>query len=109
MALQVTGNTGYQDLNLAGINVDSSKYITWSYDKNTSYVPSPLIKDGKLYYLKGYRSQLSCVDSKTGKIYYDAIKLDGMKAIYASPIWANGNIYIIDRKGTCSVIKEGIE
>jgi len=97
------------DLSQAKGDLENTPSLVWTYNKNTSYVPSALIKDGKLYYLKGCRSQLSCVDSKTGKIYYDAVKPEGMKGAYASPVCANGNIYILDRKGTCSIIKEGIE
>jgi hypothetical protein len=32
-----------------------------------------------------------------------------MTSIYASPVWANGCVYIIDRQGICSVIKDGTE
>lgn len=32
-----------------------------------------------------------------------------MTSAYASPVWANGNIYFIDRRGLCSVINEGSE
>jgi outer membrane protein assembly factor BamB len=107
--------TGYastkivQAVNLKGAkgNLENSKALIWTNDKNTSYVPSPLVKDGKLYYLKGSRAQLSCANAKTGEIYYEAMKPDGMGGAYASPIFANGNIYIVDRRGNCSVIKEG--
>ena len=95
------------DLKSAKGNLENSDAVIWTYDKGTSYVPSPLLKDGKLYYLKGSRAQISCVDSKTGKIYYDTVKPEGMKGAYASPVAANGYIYFIDRKGNCSVIKEG--
>jgi outer membrane protein assembly factor BamB len=100
-----------QAINLKKVkeNSDYSKAIIWTRDKNTSYVPSPLLKDGKLYYLKFTSAQLSCTDAKNGEIYYDALKPEGMSGVYASPVWANGNIYIIDRKVTCSVIKDGSE
>ena len=49
------------------------------------------------------------MDAKTGKIYYDAVKVKGMMNIFSSPISANAYVYIIDRRGNCSVIKEGTE
>jgi len=109
--------TGFQDPKIVqAINIknatgvlDSSSSVIWSHNKNTPYVPSPLLIGEKLYYLKGNRAQISCVDAKTGKIYYDAIRPKGMSNVYASPVYANGNVYIIDRKGICSVIKEGPE
>ena len=51
-------------------NLNNSSAVIWTSEKNLSFVPSPLLKDGKLYFLKGNRAQLSCVDAKTGKIYY---------------------------------------
>lgn len=106
------GNTKMiQAINLISAQgkLENSAAVVWTSDKNPSYVPSPLLKDGKLYFLKASRAQLSCVDAKTGEIYYEALKPEGMGAAYASPVEANGNIYIIDRRGTCSVIKEGTE
>ncbi|NVO10903.1 MAG: PQQ-like beta-propeller repeat protein [Bacteroidales bacterium] len=102
---------GIQAINLkiAKDNLEHSNAVIWTKDKNSSYVPSPLLKDEKLYYLKGSRAQLSCVDAKNGEIYYEALKLEEMTSVYASPVWANGYIYIIDRKGSCSVIKDGPE
>ncbi len=97
------------DLKMAKENSDYSKAVIWTQDKNSSYVPSPLLKDGKLYYLKFSSAQLSCTNAKNGEIYYSAVKPEGMSGVYASPVWANGNIYIIDRQGTCSVIKDGPE
>ncbi|NOU17513.1 MAG: PQQ-binding-like beta-propeller repeat protein [Bacteroidales bacterium] len=102
---------GIQAINLevAKDNLEHSNAVIWTKDKNSSYVPSPLLKNEKLYYLKGSCAQLSCVDAKNGEIYYAALKLEGLAGVYASPVWANGNIYIIDRRGTCSVIKDGAE
>lgn len=88
-------------------NSSDSSAVVWSSDLNTSYVPSPLLKDGKLWYLKSSRANLSCVEGKTGENYYSAVKLVGLGGVYASPVWANGYIYIIDRQGTCAVVKEG--
>lgn len=81
--------------------------ISWELKASPSYVPSPLLKDGKIYYLKASKAQITCVDAKTGKIFYEAQRPEGVKGAYASPIWANGLVYFIDRKGACSIIKDG--
>ena len=62
-----------------------------------------------LYYLKGNSPRLSCVEARTGRIFYEAEKLHGMRSCYASPVAANGLVYVADRKGTCTVIREGPE
>ncbi len=97
------------DLKIAKENLKHSNAIIWTRDKNSPSVPSPLLKGGKLYYLKEFIGELSCVNAKNGEIYYEALKLEGMTSVFTSPVWANGNIYIIDDKGACSVIKEGSE
>ncbi|MFC2086342.1 PQQ-binding-like beta-propeller repeat protein [Bacteroidota bacterium] len=97
------------NLKTAKGNIENTESVVWTNEKNTSYVPSPLLKNGKLYYLKASRAQISCVDAKTGEIYYEALKPEGLGGAYASPVSANGNIYILDRKGNSAVIKEGPE
>ena len=46
---------------------------------------------------------------KLEKYIIEAVKPEGMVGTYVSPVWANGNIYMLDRSGTCAVIKEGTE
>lgn len=90
-------------------DLKDSPAVVWTYDKNTPYVPSPLLYNNKLYYLRGNDERLSCVDAKTGKIFYEAQKLDGMKGVYASPVGVNGLVYVMGRNGMCYVIKDGVE
>jgi outer membrane protein assembly factor BamB len=97
------------DLKSAKGNIDNSKAVTWISDKDAPYVPSPLLMGGKIYYLKGTNSGLTCTDAVTGKVYYKNKKAEGMGSAYASPVWANGNIYVMDRKGNCAVIIEETE
>ena len=49
------------------------------------------------------------MDAKTGEIYYEAQKLDGMKGVYASPVGANGLVYVMGRNGMCYVLKDGVK
>ena len=87
---------------------DSSALI-WTYDKNTPYVPSPLLYNNRIYYLRGNDERLSCVEATTGKMHYEAEKLDGMKGVYASPVAANGFVYVLGRQGVCYVLQDGVE
>lgn len=86
-----------------------SPAVAWTYDKNTPYVPSPLLYNNRLYYLRGNNERLSCVEATTGKIHYEAQKLDGMKGVYASPVAANGHVYVLGRQGICYVLQDGVE
>ncbi len=90
-------------------NLEGSSALVWTYNKNTPYVPSPLLYNNRLYYLRGNDERLSCADAKTGKIFYEAEKLDGMKGVYASPVGVNGFVYVMGRNGMCYVLKDGAE
>ena len=46
------------------------------------------------------------MDIKTGKAIIDRGRLTGMRVLYASPMAADGRIYISDRDGTTMVLKQ---
>lgn len=87
----------------------NSKNVAWSWDHDTPDVASPLLSHGRLFFYKGKTGQLSCVDSATGKPFYLASRVAGMKSTYASPVAAGGNVYLTDRDGTIVVIKDSNE
>ena len=51
----------------AGRHQRDAGAIAWSLDHDTPYVPSPLLYDGILYFLKTNSGVLSAYDAKTGK------------------------------------------
>jgi outer membrane protein assembly factor BamB len=106
--------SGYRGAALQAIKLDEAKgdlknssAVVWTYGKNTPYVPSSLLYNNRLYYLRGNDERLSCLEAKTGKIHYEAQKLEGMKGVYASPVGANGFVYVIGRNGMGYVLKDG--
>ena len=50
--------------------------LVWSLDRDTPYVPSPLLYDGILYLLKSNNGILSVFDAKTGKPHYQLTRLE---------------------------------
>jgi outer membrane protein assembly factor BamB len=88
-------------------DVAGTDAVRWSYNKNTPYVPSPLLVDGLLYTVKGNSGTLSCFDAKTGKPHFEEERLTGISGIYASPVTAKDRVYILGRDGTCLVMKKG--
>lgn len=81
--------------------------IRWSRNKNTPYVPSPLLVGGLLYLVTGNNPVITCLDAATGEPHYEAVKLEGPNSIYASPVAAGGRVYIFGRNGVCAVLKQG--
>ena len=46
---------------------NSTEAIAWKYDKDTPYVPSPLLYNGSLYILKSNNGVLTAFDAKSGQ------------------------------------------
>lgn len=88
-------------------NIDGSKALVWTLDRDTPYTPSPLLYDDILYFLKSNDGTLSCFNATTGKEYFGRQRLKGIGGVYASPVGAGGRIYISSRNGSTQVIKHG--
>ena len=78
----------------------------WTFDRDTPYVPSPLLYDGVLYFIKSNAGILSVFDAKTGRPHYQTQRL-GIADVYASPVAARDRVYITSRDGTTVVIRHG--
>ncbi len=86
-------------------DLTNSPAMVWKHDQDTPYVPSPLLYDGKLYFLKVNTGILSCFNAKTGEPHYSRQRLEGIANIYASPVGAADRVYLVGRDGTAMVIK----
>jgi outer membrane protein assembly factor BamB len=81
--------------------------VAWEYTKkNLPYVPSPLVYRDRLYMLKD-GPFLTCLEAKTGKPIYENERVKAGARYYASPVAANGHIYIAALDGTIAVIAAG--
>ncbi len=81
--------------------------ILWQRRRRAPYVPSPLLYDGKLYFLNHYQGVLTRVTAKTGAEPLGPFRLPGIHEVYASPVAADGRIYITDRSGETVVLSHG--
>ncbi len=81
--------------------------VIWSRDKQTPYVPSPLLYDDHLYFTSHLRGIITCVNLKTGKTIFGPDRIPKLTQIFASPAAAAGRIYIPDRRGYTAVVKHG--
>lgn len=87
-------------------DVTDTDNIVWNLRRSAPYVPSPVLSGDRLYMTKSNDAYLSCVNALTGEIYYQDQPLPGVRGIYASPLAANGHVYIAGREGTVLVIKD---
>lgn len=76
----------------------------WIFPSNTPDVPSPTVHDG-IVYLAREQGTLITLDAKTGeKLYEERIHSSDHRA---SPLFADGKLYMSARDGTVNVIKGG--
>jgi outer membrane protein assembly factor BamB len=81
--------------------------IAWSHSRYTPYVPSPLLFNDRLWFLSVNTGRLSILDAKDGKVLVEAEPVPGLPGVYASPVAADGRIYLVGREGSTVVLKDG--
>jgi outer membrane protein assembly factor BamB len=86
--------------------VEGPPGLAWSYDRDTPYVPSPLLYRDALYFLKSNSGVLTCLDARSGEQRY-LERLEALPNVYASPVAADGRIYVVGREGTAVVLAAG--
>lgn len=98
-------------IRLAGARgeLEGTPAVVWSHDRDTPYVPSPLLYGGVLYFLKHNTGLLSALDAATGKVHYGPARLEGIDGVYASPVGAAGRLYVVGRNGKTAVLAAGPE
>jgi len=76
----------------------------WSFDAGPD-VPTP-VTDGTYVYVINDRGIMACLDAKTGREHYSRQRL--RPGTYsASPVLADGKIYVTNEDGVTSVVKAG--
>ncbi len=70
-------------------------------------MPSPLLYDNILYFLKTNNGLLSAFDAVSGKPHYQAQRMAKAPEVFSSPVGADGRVYITSRDGVTTVIKHG--
>jgi hypothetical protein len=91
-------SSGSHALRIGGKGDVTNSHMIWS-SRNSSYVATPLLYDGHLYWVDD-RGLAFCVSAQTGESVYRE-RLDGVSSgdrpFYASPVLAGGKIYVVSR------------
>ncbi len=95
MAIDVRGAEG---------DITDTPRVKWTRSRGTPYVPSMLLYDESLYFLTHYQNMLTRVHGPSGIDAPGAIRLGGLGNIYASPVAADGHLFVTDLNGTTAVL-----
>lgn len=93
-------------IRLAGASGDitNTDQVVWTRNQRTPYVPSPLLYDDSLYFLRHYQGILSRIHATSGEERLGPFRLFGVRNIYSSPVAAASRIYITDLDGATVVV-----
>ena len=83
----------------------NNKYVRWSIPRGGSYIHTMLLYRDHLYNVN-WNGTVECLDPETGNLIYRA-KLGKARSFIASPVAADGKIYIVDETGTVYILKDG--
>lgn len=87
---------------------DSSEFIAWSKKRGGPYTPTPVVYGDHLYSVSN-NGVFTCWDAKTGAQLYQKRVGDQGGAVSASPVAADGKIYLSMEDGEVNVLKAGAE
>ena len=76
--------------------------VLWNYRKNVADIATPLVHDGVFYMVRD--GIVTSLDAKTGELLKRGRLEEGSPKVYASPIAADGKIYIGTLEGTMFVL-----
>ncbi len=87
----------------------TSTHVVWRKTKGMPYVPSAILVAGQYFMVKD-GGLCTAYDAKTGKDVYVQKRAAANGRYYASPVAANGNIYVVTLDdGTFTVLKAGAD
>lgn len=104
--------SGFRDPKLMAVRLGRTGDLTgtdavvWEATRGLSYTPSPVLHENTLYLLTD-NGQLSALNATTGEAHYRQTRLPSPYNFKASPILANGKIYLASEEGDVVVVKAG--
>jgi outer membrane protein assembly factor BamB len=86
---------------------DATKtHVAWETTRALPEMPSPLVYDNRLYLIRS-GGLLSVIEPATGKRIADRHRLNAGGLYVASPVGANGHIYLVNDAGSFTVLRAG--
>lgn len=104
--------SGHRDPKLMAIklgkdgDITGSDAIAWSYTRGVAYTTSPVLYDNKLYIVTD-NGMVSAFNATTGEPFYAQTRLPKGANLKASPVGANGKLYLATEDGDVIVVKMG--
>jgi len=82
--------------------------IRWRLQKNIPYIPAPLLYQG-VYYMVKTGGIITSLDPATGRLLKEGRSPGALGEYYASPVAADGKVFLANTEGKITVLKAGAE
>ncbi|HQR31656.1 MAG TPA: PQQ-binding-like beta-propeller repeat protein, partial [Blastocatellia bacterium] len=82
--------------------------VHWRVQKNLPYIPAPLLYQG-VYYLVKDGGIITSLDPATGKTLKQGRSPNALGEYFASPVAADGKVFLANTEGKVTVLKAGAE
>lgn len=94
------------DLQNASGDITNTEHVLWTTTQRTPYVPSMLLVNDSVYFLRHYQNILSRRNIRTGNEASGPFRLAGIQNVYSSPVSAAHKIYVTDLDGRTLVMSD---
>ncbi len=102
--------SGHRDPKLMAIKLGKEGDLTgtdavlWSHTRGLAYTTSPVLHDNKLFYVTD-NGMLTALNATTGEPHYAQVRLPKTYNFKASPVGANGKLYLATEDGDVVIVK----
>jgi len=100
-------NRGVGEFGITAIRL-KDKTVMWRYKRSLPYVPSPVLYQDVLYSVRS-GGIVTAIDAETGRLLKEGRVQDAPGDYFASPVAADGMIYLASFEGKVSVLKAARE
>jgi outer membrane protein assembly factor BamB len=107
MSLMMSADHGVLAIRRGGSGDVSRTHVAWKESRQVPEVPSPLLYRDRLYLIKD-GGVLTCLDPASGAVKFRG-RVGAGGGYYASPIAADGRIYLASQEGMLTVVAAGDE
>ncbi len=107
ISARLHAQNGLFAIRLGGKGNVTESHVLWKYDRSLPNIPSPILYDGILYVLKE-GGVMTSLDPNTGEEIHKG-RVDANDGFFASPVAADGKLYLGSHSGIFSIIEAGKE
>jgi outer membrane protein assembly factor BamB len=98
------GNHGVTAVRLKGQGDLTASNVAWNVKKSYPSIPAPLLYRGVMYLMKE-GGIVSSLDPASGAVLKQGRTPDALEEYYASPVAADGKIFVVSGSGKVTVLK----